>query len=117
MAMPPLPGTLTASLTFRRLTLLFGLQLFGLLSRSSVRQWSLLAVVTHPLELGDPGTFVIKLPLEEVKKYDLSDHPLHPCNSLEEIVRGELGLLAVPTGSCKLNLLRSKFPPGAQLGS
>jgi hypothetical protein len=41
-----------------------GSQLAGELSRSSVRQCLLLALVTQPVVEGEPGTFMITAPVE-----------------------------------------------------
>lgn len=53
---------MTASLTCKRFVAAFGSQLLGLLSRSSVRQCLEFFVVTHPVDAGEPGTFVTREP-------------------------------------------------------
>ena len=62
-------GVGTASETVRRLVAAFGSQSAGELSRSSVRQCRLLAVVKQPEDDGEPDTFITSAQsLDSVKK-------------------------------------------------
>jgi hypothetical protein len=70
-------------------------------------------VLTHP-EL-EPGAFITSAPsLVSVKNQSKFSNPPQPWSWLDGIVVG--GPALGPMGSWSSHLLKSKFPPGAQLG-